>query len=67
AQRARLLARAQPPEAHAAPFPGATEAESNARRNNFLALVFCLMFGTAALPHILMRSYTTPSVHAARG
>jgi cation/acetate symporter len=65
-QRARLLARAQPPQPHAAPFPGATEAESNARRNNFLALVFCLMFGTAALPHILMRSYTTPSVHEAR-
>src|SRR5213076_487736 len=30
------------------------------------ALVFCLMLGTAALPHILMRSYTTPSVHATR-
>ena len=65
-QRARLLARARPPQPHAAPFPGATEAESNARRNNFLALVFCLMFGTAALPHILMRSYTTPSVGEAR-
>jgi Na+(H+)/acetate symporter ActP len=24
------------------------------------------MFGTAALPHILMRSYTTPSVHETR-
>ena len=66
AQRTRLLARAQPPEPHATPFPGATVAESNARRNNFLALVFCLMFGTAALPHILMRSYTTPSVHETR-
>jgi cation/acetate symporter len=30
-------------------------------RRNFLALVFCLMVGTAALPHILMRYYTTPS------
>ena len=65
-QRQRLLARAQPPQPHAEPFAGATEAESNARRNNFLALVFCLMFGTAALPHILMRSYTTPSVHETR-
>jgi cation/acetate symporter len=65
-QRARLLARAQPPQPHALPFAGATEAESNARRNNFMALVFCLMFGTAALPHILMRSYTTPSVHETR-
>ena len=35
-------------------------------RRNFIALVFCLMLGTAALPHILMRSYTTPSVKEAR-
>ena len=35
-------------------------------RRNFLALVFCLMIGTAALPHILMRYYTTPSVKEAR-
>ncbi|MCR5881988.1 cation acetate symporter [Rhizobacter sp. J219] len=35
-------------------------------RRNFLALVFCLTLGTAALPHLLMRSYTTPSVRAAR-
>ncbi len=26
---------------------------------NSLALIFCLMLGTAALPHILVRSYTT--------
>jgi hypothetical protein len=36
------------------------------RRRNFLALTFCLMVGTAALPHILMRYYTTPSVKEAR-
>lgn len=60
------LARARPPEPHAQPFPGATQEESDARRNNFLAVVFCLMFGTAALPHILMRAYTTPSVHETR-
>ncbi|MCS0590565.1 VC_2705 family sodium/solute symporter [Massilia norwichensis] len=65
-QRAANLARAQPPEPHAEPFPGATREESDQRRNNFLALVFCLMFGTAALPHILMRAYTTPSVHETR-
>jgi cation/acetate symporter len=35
-------------------------------RRNFLALIFCLMVGTAALPHILMRFYTTPSVKQAR-
>lgn len=60
------LRRARPPEPHAQPFPGATPEESDARRNNFLAVVFCLMFGTAALPHILMRAYTTPSVHETR-
>jgi cation/acetate symporter len=60
------LARARPPEPHAQPFPGATQEASDARRNNFLAVVFCLMFGTAALPHILMRAYTTPSVHETR-
>jgi cation/acetate symporter len=38
----------------------------NESRRNFLALVFCLMIGTAALPHILMRYYTTPSVKEAR-
>jgi cation/acetate symporter len=33
---------------------------------NFLALTFCLMIGTAGLPHILTRYYTTPSVRQAR-
>ncbi|MGJ7916384.1 sodium:solute symporter family protein [Massilia sp. LXY-6] len=65
-QRAANLERAQPPEPHAEPFPGKTREESNQRRNNFLALVFCLMFGTAALPHVLMRAYTTPSVDETR-
>ena len=35
-------------------------------RRNFIALIFCLMVGTAALPHILMRYYTVPSVKEAR-
>ena len=39
---------------------------SNDKRNNFIALVLCLMVGTASLPHILMRYYTTPSVREAR-
>lgn len=60
------LARAEPVVAHTAPFPGKTQAASDAKRNNFLALVFCLMMGTAALPHILVRFYTVPSVHEAR-
>jgi cation/acetate symporter len=33
---------------------------------NFFALVLCLMVGTASLPHILMRYFTTPSVKDAR-
>ena len=33
---------------------------------NFFALIFCLMLGTASLPHVLMRFFTTPSVRQAR-
>ena len=33
---------------------------------NWFALCFCMMVGTAGLPHILMRYYTTPSVKEAR-
>lgn len=32
----------------------------------FFALAFCMMTGTASLPHILMRYFTTPSVRDAR-
>jgi cation/acetate symporter len=35
-------------------------------RLNFFALILCLMVGTASLPHILMRYFTTPSVRDAR-
>jgi cation/acetate symporter len=35
-------------------------------RLNFLALVFCLMVGTAGLPHLLTRFYTLPSVAETR-
>ena len=58
--------------AHAAQFSGNPEGTSDEQalydtsRRNFLALVFCLMVGTAALPHILMRYYTVPSVREAR-
>ena len=38
----------------------------NTSRRNFLALALCLMLGTAALPHVLVRYYTTPSVKEAR-
>jgi cation/acetate symporter len=59
-------ARAAPPSPHGQAFPGKDEAAQNKARKNFLALIFCLMVGTAALPHILMRFYTTPSVREAR-
>ena len=74
-QRLELEARARPlagmPD-HATPFAGNPEGTVDERREfelsrrNFLALVFCLMVGTAALPHILIRYYTTPSVAEAR-
>jgi cation/acetate symporter len=57
---------------HAAQFSGDPNGDAAAQkaydvsRRNFLALIFCLMVGTAALPHILMRYYTVPSVREAR-
>jgi cation/acetate symporter len=57
---------------HAAQFAGdpngnaAAQKAYDVSRRNFLALIFCLMVGTAALPHILMRYYTVPSVKEAR-
>ncbi len=57
---------------HAQQFRGDPNGDDKAKtifdtdRRNFLALIFCLMVGTAALPHILMRYYTTPSVKEAR-
>mgnify|MGYP001237897753 CR=1 FL=1 len=38
----------------------------NYDRLNYFALILCLMVGTASLPHILMRYFTTPSVRDAR-
>ena len=51
---------------HTAPFVGANGQFSMNAAVNFFALVFCLMVGTAALPHVLMRYFTTPSVREAR-
>lgn len=59
-------AKASPPTPHAQAYPGKTEAERDQSRLNFLALVFCLTIGTAALPHVLIRYYTTPTVGQAR-
>jgi cation/acetate symporter len=66
AKEKALAARAAPPRPHADPYPGATEKARDIARRNFLGIVFCMMIGTAALPHILMRYYTTPSVKQAR-
>lgn len=60
------LTRSEPLVPHTMPFPGKTQEASDAKRNNFLALVLCLMMGTAALPHILVRFYTSASVPEAR-
>jgi len=57
---------------HTHPFagnPDGTREEKkvfDTSRRNFLALMFCLMVGTAGLPHLLTRFYTTRSVTEAR-
>lgn len=42
------------------------QADFKNTRRNFLALMFCLMVGTAGLPHLLTRYYTSPTVAGAR-
>jgi cation/acetate symporter len=57
---------------HALPFAGDPDGNAEQQklfqgsRLNFLALVFCLMIGTAGLPHLLTRYYTTPTVAETR-
>ena len=57
---------------HAKPFAGDPQGTAQEKhdfdvsRRNFLALMFCLMVGTAGLPHLLTRFYTTPTVAEAR-
>jgi len=66
AAREEYAARAAPPLKHDAPFASKSTEDYSALRNNFLAIVLCLMLGTAGLPHILSRSFTTSSVSDAR-
>ncbi|MEF8729226.1 MAG: VC_2705 family sodium/solute symporter [Accumulibacter sp.] len=54
------------PDHHMTAYPGPGESVNEVARANFLTLVFCLMIGTAALPHVLTRYYTTPGVRDAR-
>jgi cation/acetate symporter len=51
---------------HVAAFVDAKGQFSWVEFHNFWALVLCLMVGTASLPHILMRYFTTPNVRDAR-
>ncbi|KJS11731.1 MAG: sodium:solute symporter [Hoeflea sp. BRH_c9] len=46
-------------KAHVAPF-------TTYSPKDYFFLIFCLMVGTASLPHILMRFFTTPTVREAR-
>ena len=58
--------------AHSQAFAGDPEGSAQERaifeesRRNFLALMFCLMVGTAGLPHLLTRYFTVSSVAQAR-
>jgi cation/acetate symporter len=52
-------AEAMATRAHTTPFNSYSPA-------NYFALILCLMVGTASLPHVLMRYFTTPSVKEAR-
>ena len=56
AEYEQLLEVAKP---HVAPF-------TNLSPLDYFSLIFCLMVGTASLPHILMRFFTTPTVREAR-
>ena len=51
---------------HTAVFADAKGQTTFLEAVNFFALILCLMVGTASLPHILMRYFTTPSVREAR-
>jgi cation/acetate symporter len=67
AQQAVALSQATAPAASEnAQFGRYLSVPSGTGMWNFLALTFCLMVGTAGLPHILTRYYTTPSVRQAR-
>ena len=69
AERAQALSGLNPHTRAFSGDPKGTEQEValfDSSRANFLALMFCLMVGTAGLPHLLTRFFTTPSVNEAR-
>jgi cation/acetate symporter len=53
-------------KSHVAPFVNAKGEYDFYAALNYFSLIFCLMIGTASLPHILMRYFTTPNVKQAR-
>ncbi len=60
AARKDAAAQSKPPKSYVSPPSTAVDYA------NFIILTFVLMIGTAGLPHILMRFYTTPTVREAR-
>jgi cation/acetate symporter len=67
--RAQTLSGLNPHTRAFAGDPHGTEQEAalfDSSRANFLALMFCLMVGTAGLPHLLTRFFTTATVSEAR-
>jgi len=65
-ERDAALARSRPATPFSEPFPAHAGQDPTTQRLNFVLLVFCLMLGTASLPHILTRFQTTPSVRETR-
>jgi cation/acetate symporter len=66
AEREKLVAARKSAIASSKPIQPYLKPFARMDRKNMLALIFCLMVGTAGLPHILMRYYTVPSVKDAR-
>jgi len=76
--RDAYVLRGKPLKPHSQPFsspqkdeadgviPNTFDVDGANSQLNFIALMFCLMCGTAGLPHILARSLTTPTVSDAR-
>ncbi len=62
---AGMLPQAQPFATRDGPSDGNAGGGDTARVN-FIALMLCLMLGTAAMPHVLTRYFTTPSASQAR-
>lgn len=65
-QLEQLTQRMHPQPSITRPFEQTVTQSSEVKRRNFLALMFSLMLGTAALPHLLTRFLTTTGVQSAR-